>query len=71
MYGWRTAQELESVVLKINFLRPVWQAQLTAEGTVEQRPHDRIRRVQHKRRTEPIGCENNRVVLRDQKAAGE
>ena len=37
MYGWRTAQELERVVLKINFFRPVWQAQLTAEGTVVQR----------------------------------
>src|SRR5260370_34907288 len=32
-----TGESFTTVELKINFFRPVWQAQLTAEGTVVQR----------------------------------
>jgi len=68
-----TGESFTTVELKINFFRPVWQAQLTAEGTV----------VQRGRTMGYIECsvsdEQNRLVakaastcmvLRDQKAAG-
>jgi uncharacterized protein (TIGR00369 family) len=68
-----TGESFTTVELKINFFRPVWQAQLTAEGTV----------VQRGRTMGYVECsisdEQNRLVakaastcmvLRDQKAAG-
>jgi uncharacterized protein (TIGR00369 family) len=54
-----TAESCTTVELKINFFRPVWQAQLRAEGTVVRRgPHGRVRRVHYNRRREPIGRES-------------
>ena len=35
----RTDESFTTVELKINFFRPVWQAQLKAEGTVVRRGH--------------------------------
>ena len=68
-----TGESFTTVELKINFFRPVWQARLTAEGTV----------VQRGRTMGYVECsisdEQNRLVakaastcmvLRDQKAAG-
>jgi uncharacterized protein (TIGR00369 family) len=68
-----TGESFTTVELKINFFRPVWQAQLTAEGTV----------VQRGRTMGYVECsvsdEQNRLVakaastcmvLRGQKAAG-
>lgn len=68
-----TGESFTTVELKINFFRPVWQAQLSAEGTV----------VQRGRTMGYVECsisdEQNRLVakaastcmvLRDQKAAG-
>lgn len=68
-----TGESFTTVELKINFFRPVWQAQLRAEGTV----------VQRGRTMGYVECsvsdEQNRLVakaastcmvLRDQKAAG-
>src|ERR1700704_2169731 len=66
-------ESLTTVELKINFFRPVWQAQLRAEGTVVQRGHT----MGYVECT--ITDEENRVVakaastwmvLRGQKAAG-
>jgi uncharacterized protein (TIGR00369 family) len=68
-----TGESFTTVELKINFFRPVWQAQLTAEGTVVQRG----RTIGYVERS--ISDEQNRLVakaastcmvLRDQKAAG-
>jgi Thioesterase superfamily len=37
-------ESFTTVELKVNFFRPIWQAQLRAEGTVVQRgPHQRVR----------------------------
>jgi uncharacterized protein (TIGR00369 family) len=68
-----TGESFTTVELKINFFRPVWQAQLTAEGSV----------VQRGRTMGYVECsisdEQNRLVakatsscmvLRDQKAVG-
>ena len=68
-----TGESFTTVELKINFFRPVWQAQLTAEGTV----------VKRGRTMGYVECsisdEQNRLVakatstcmvLRDQKATG-
>jgi uncharacterized protein (TIGR00369 family) len=66
-------ESFTTVELKINFFRPVWQAQLKAEGTVVRRGHT-IGYVEC-----TITDEQNRlvakaastcIVLRDQKAAG-
>jgi uncharacterized protein (TIGR00369 family) len=66
-------ESFTTVELKINFFRPVWQAQLKAEGTVVRRGHT-IGYVEC-----TITDEQNRLVakaastcmvLRDQKAAG-
>src|SRR5580693_10694835 len=52
-------ESFTTVELKINFFRPVWQAQLKAEGTVVQRGHTiGYRRMHHHRRGEPIGRES-------------
>jgi uncharacterized protein (TIGR00369 family) len=68
-----TGESFTTVELKINFFRPVWQAQLTAEGTVVQRGRT-IGYVECS-----VSDEQNRLVakaastcmvLRDQKAAG-
>ena len=48
-------ESFTTVELKINFFRPVWQAQLKAEGNGRAAgPHDRLRRVHHHRREESI-----------------
>ena len=68
-----TGESFTTVELRINFFRPVWQAQLTAEGTVVQRGGT-MGYVECS-----ISDEQNRLVakatsscmvLRDQKAAG-
>ena len=55
-------ESFTTVELKINFFRPVWQAQLKAEGAegmvVRGGPHDRLPGVYHHRRGEPIDRES-------------
>ena len=52
-------ESFTTVELKINFFRPVWQAELRAEGTVVQRGHTiGLRRMRYNRRGEPAGRES-------------
>jgi uncharacterized protein (TIGR00369 family) len=52
-------ESFTTVELKINFFRPIWQAELRAEGNRRTaRPHHRVRRVHYNRGGESIGRES-------------
>jgi uncharacterized protein (TIGR00369 family) len=68
-----TGESFTTLELKINFFRPVWQAQLTAEGTVVQRGRTMGYvecTIRDERNRLVAKAASTCMVLRDQKAAG-